>query len=47
MGAVGLHEMGISGVFLKPVDPAVVIQALRTRLGSGQRIPEPSGSGHA
>lgn len=34
MGAVGLHEMGISGVFLKPVDPGVVIQALRTRLGS-------------
>jgi DNA-binding response OmpR family regulator len=34
MGAVGLHEMGISSVFLKPVDYAVVIQALRTRLGS-------------
>ena len=41
MGAVGFHEMGISGVFLKPVDPAVVIQALRTRLGSGPRIAEP------
>ena len=21
MGSVGLHEIGISGVFLKPVDP--------------------------
>jgi DNA-binding response OmpR family regulator len=47
MGAVGLHEMGISGVFLKPVDDAIVIQALRTRLGSGPKIPEPPGSGHA
>ena len=35
MGSVGLHEMGISGVFLKPVDVAIVIQTLRTRLGSG------------
>jgi DNA-binding response OmpR family regulator len=47
MGAVGLHEMGITGVFLKPIDPAIVIQALRTRLGSGPRTPEPSGLGHA
>lgn len=35
VGAVGLREMGISGVFLKPVDPAVVIQTLKTRLGTG------------
>jgi DNA-binding response OmpR family regulator len=33
MGSVGLHEIGISGVFLKPVDTAIVIQTLRTRLG--------------
>jgi len=32
MGSVGLHELGISGVFLKPVDAAVVIQTLKTRL---------------
>jgi DNA-binding response OmpR family regulator len=42
MGSVGLHEIGISGVFLKPVDAAVVIQTLRTRLGVG-----PGGAGHA
>lgn len=35
IGSVGLHEMGISGVFLKPVDPAMVIQTLKTRLGVG------------
>jgi len=35
MGSVGLHEIGISGVFLKPVDAAIVIQTLRTRLGAG------------
>jgi len=33
MGSVGLHEIGISGVFLKPADTAVVIQTLMTRLG--------------
>lgn len=33
VGAVGLHELGIAGVFLKPSDPAVVIQTLKTRLG--------------
>jgi DNA-binding response OmpR family regulator len=32
-GSVGLHELGVTGVFLKPVDPAVVIQTLRTQLG--------------
>lgn len=36
IGAVGLHELGISGVFLKPVEPAIVIQTLRTRLGVRQ-----------
>ena len=42
MGAVGLHEIGISGVFLKPVEPAIVIQTLKTRLGVDQ-----GGSGRA
>jgi DNA-binding response OmpR family regulator len=37
MGSVGLHEIGISGVFLKPVDAAIVIQTLRTRLGAGPK----------
>lgn len=32
-GSVGLHELGIGGVFLKPVDAALVIQTLQTRLG--------------
>jgi two-component system OmpR family response regulator len=35
VGAVGLRELGISGVFLKPGDPAVIVQTLRTRLGVG------------
>jgi hypothetical protein len=30
--SVGLHELGISGVFLKPIDDVLVIQTLRTRL---------------
>ena len=34
VGAVGLNELGISGVFLKPVDPAIVIQTLKSRLGA-------------
>ena len=42
MGSVGLHEIGISGVFLKPVDTAIVIQTLQTRLGVNAR-----GAGHA
>jgi DNA-binding response OmpR family regulator len=42
MGSVGLHEIGISGVFLKPADAAVVIQTLKTRLSVG-----PEGSRHA
>jgi len=32
-GSIGLHELGVSGVFLKPVDTALVIQTLRTQLG--------------
>jgi DNA-binding response OmpR family regulator len=42
MGSVGLHEIGISGVFLKPVDVAIVIQTLKTRLGAG-----PADAAHA
>jgi DNA-binding response OmpR family regulator len=42
MGSVGLHEIGISGVFLKPVDTAIVIQTLKTRLASS-----PGVAGHA
>jgi two-component system OmpR family response regulator len=31
-GSIGLHELGVTGVFLKPVDTALVIQTLRTQL---------------
>lgn len=34
IGSVGLDELGIAGVFLKPVDPAIVIQTMRIRLGT-------------
>ncbi|SON53967.1 osmolarity response regulator [Hartmannibacter diazotrophicus] len=33
VGAVGLQELGVSGVFVKPADPAIVVQTLKTRLG--------------
>jgi len=33
VGAVGLHELGVAGVFLKPADAPVIIRTLRTRLG--------------
>jgi DNA-binding response OmpR family regulator len=36
VGSVGLHEIGVSGVFLKPVDAAIIIQTLKTRLGVRQ-----------
>lgn len=36
LGSVGLHEIGVAGVFLKPVDAAVVIQTLKSRFGVGQ-----------
>jgi DNA-binding response OmpR family regulator len=32
VGSISLHELGISGAFLKPADPAVVTQVLKTRL---------------
>ena len=37
MGSIGLHEIGVSGVFLKPVDVRVVIQTLKTRFGISPR----------
>ncbi len=46
IGSVGLHEIGISGVFLKPVDVAIVIQTLKTRLGVTVR-PDQGDAGHA
>lgn len=33
VGSVGLHELGVAGIFLKPVDLAVVVQTMKTRLG--------------
>jgi DNA-binding response OmpR family regulator len=39
MGSVGLHEIGVSGVFLKPIEPAIMIQTLKTRLGIGDGDP--------
>ena len=42
VGSVGLHELGVTGVFLKPVDTALVIQTLRTRLAVA-----PGDYGHA
>jgi DNA-binding NarL/FixJ family response regulator len=32
-GSVGLHELGVAGVFLKPADAPVIIRTLHTRLG--------------
>lgn len=34
VGATSFAELGISGVFLKPADPAIVVQTLKTRLGA-------------
>jgi DNA-binding response OmpR family regulator len=36
LSTVGLHQIGVAGVFLKPVDTAIVIQTLKSRLGHGQ-----------
>jgi DNA-binding NtrC family response regulator len=33
VGAVGLHELGVAGVFLKPVDAAIIVETLKCRLG--------------
>ncbi len=32
VGTVDLRELGVSGVFLKPVDSAVIVRTLKTRL---------------
>jgi len=44
VGSVGLHEIGVTGVFLKPVDAAIVVQTLRSRLGVRADV-TPEGSG--
>jgi DNA-binding response OmpR family regulator len=36
LGSVGLHEIGVTGVFLKPVDAAIVVQTLRSLLDGRQ-----------
>jgi DNA-binding response OmpR family regulator len=36
VGAVGLHELGVAGVFLKPANAPVIVRTLRTRLGLGE-----------
>jgi DNA-binding response OmpR family regulator len=33
MGSIGLHEIGITGVFLKPVDATIVVQTMRSLFG--------------
>ncbi len=33
IGGIGLHELGIAGVFLKPVEVEIVVQTLKMRLG--------------
>jgi len=42
IGSVGFHELGVTGVFLKPADIALVIQTLQTQLGV-----RPGGQPHA
>jgi DNA-binding response OmpR family regulator len=32
LNTVGLHEIGVAGVFLKPADAAVIIETLKIRL---------------
>jgi hydrogenase nickel insertion protein HypA len=44
VGSVGLHELGVAGVFLKPADAPVIIRTLRTRLGM-DRGPSPHARG--
>jgi DNA-binding response OmpR family regulator len=35
VGSTSLHNLGISGVFMKPVDAAIVIQSLKARFKLG------------
>ena len=44
VGSVGLHELGVTGVFLKPLDMALVIQTLRTQLGVAAGVYRVSGN---
>jgi DNA-binding response OmpR family regulator len=37
LGTVGLHEIGVDGVFLKPVDTAIVIQTLMSKFGQKEQ----------
>ena len=39
VGSIGLHELGVTGVFLKPVDAALVVQTLQTRLAAPEIDP--------
>jgi len=39
MGSIGLHEIGVTGVFLKPVDVAIVVETLRTRFRVDRESP--------
>jgi DNA-binding response OmpR family regulator len=32
INAVGLHELGVAGVFLKPADAAIIVETLKIRL---------------
>jgi DNA-binding response OmpR family regulator len=32
LNTVGLHELGVAGVFLKPADAAIIIETLKIRL---------------
>jgi two-component system OmpR family response regulator len=35
LNSIGLHELGVAGVFLKPADPGIIIATLKIRLASG------------
>jgi DNA-binding response OmpR family regulator len=37
INSIGLHELGVAGVFLKPADPSIILATLKIRLASGPR----------
>jgi len=37
VGGTGLHELGVAGIFLKPMDLPIIVQTLRTRLSGPLR----------
>lgn len=43
LGSTSLHNLGISGVFMKPVDAAIVIQSLKARFTLGSAAHSPDG----